>query len=187
MKIEEAKERMATVKPTKDDEKSFETFQPLAEALKKFEESGDVVLTTKVEPRELTVGDAKRSVSELYFEPEGAENATPVRMIMAYNSRNFYIGEENLRTIGERDIDAAFASLAAFKVKSVEPTGLYPMRRSKAAENLGYVPSKKLTQDEWGKLREEYSDDANKVAAKGEVFNATEAFEIHKFNIEVVD
>jgi len=187
MTKEEAKTLMASIDLTADDQRSFETFQPLAGQMKQFADSGETVLTVATDVRKLDTASGKREVTELHFAPEGTEDVAPVKVILAYNSNNFYLPSgESLREVGEKNIDEAIASLAAFKVTSVEMTGTYPMRRSKAAEALGFVPTKELTSADWNTLRAKYTEnDDNKGAATAPIYDARAIFEIPKINIEV--
>lgn len=189
MTKEQAKKLVGEIILTKDDKRSFETFQPLAGIMKQYAESGDTLLTIDSEVKTLDTQQGQREVTELHLAPEGTEDVAPTRMILAYNSRNFYLPSgETLREVGEKDIDQAIGALAAFKVSSVEMTGQYPMRRSKAAEALGFVPTKNLANADWTTLRNKYTEsDEMKKAATSEVYDARPIFEIPKINIEPQD
>lgn len=182
MNVADAKKLVASLELTDADKRSFETFQPLAAQMKKFEESGVTVVTVDSDVR--TIND--REVTELHLAPENGED-TPLKMVLAYNNRNIYVDGSSLKEIGEKDIDNAIGTLAAFKVDSVEMTGEYPMRRSKAAEALGFLPTKEFTNADWTTLRAKYdSDETLRKAADSPVYDARELFEIPKINITAV-
>lgn len=191
MTKEQAKEFVAGLKLTPDDEKTFETFQSLTEQMEAYQKSGKVILTVSSEVKDLKIGPSKeeRSVTELHLQPVDEDTAPKTKMILAYNSRNFYNKDGvTLHKIGETNIDEAIAELAAFKVTSVERTGEWPMRKSVAAEELGFTPDKVMVNADWTRLREKYDESAdNRKAAKATVYDARPIFEIPKINIESVD
>jgi hypothetical protein len=182
MNVENAKKLVKSIDLTDADKRSFETFQPLAGQMTKFAESGVTVVTVDTDQRTIN----ERQVTEFHLAP--ADNdAAPLKMILAYNNRNIYVDGVSLKDIGEKDIDTAVGTLAAFKVDSVEMTGEYPMRRSKAAEALGFLPTKEFTSADWSALRAKYdSEESLRKAADSPVYDARDLFEIPKVNITAV-
>lgn len=183
MKRDEAKKYVANLELTGDDKRSFETFQPLADAMKEFAKSGVVVVTSDSEVRTIN----ERDFTELHLQAEDGDDS-PVKVIMAYNNRNIYVEGESLKEIGEKNIDNAIGSLAAFKVDSVDMTGEYPMRRSVAAEALNFLPTKEFTNADWTTLRTKYEENAdNRKAAGSALYDARPLFEIPKIHITPVE
>jgi hypothetical protein len=183
MKKEEAKKYVASLEMTDADKRSFETFQSIHDAMTKFKESGVTVLTVNSEQRTIN----ERDLTEFHLAPEDSEE-TPFKMILAYNSNNIYADGESLRKLGEKDIDKAVAILGAFKVTETELTGEFPMRRSRAAEALGFTPEKEMTGADWTKLRKKYESAPDlREAAESAVYDARPIFNIPKIHIEAVD
>lgn len=192
MDRKEAKELVSGIQLTEDDNRTFETFQSLTKKMEEFQAAGVVVLTVGSRERTLKVGPQKtetRKVTEFDLQPEAQDDAAKTRMILAYNSRNLYLPTgESLHTIGAKNVDEAVSALAAFTVTKVEMTGEYPMRKSIAAENLGFTPDKEMSSDDWSRLREKYDETAeNRGPAKAAIYKAEEVFEIPKIHIAPVN
>ena len=175
----EAIEYVAQIQLTDNDKKSFETFTPLAKQMQPFFDSKAVVLCTGSEVREFDptgTNKEKRQFTEFHLQPEGTDDPL-TKVILAYNNRNIFVGENSLRDIGEKNIDHVAPALAAFTVEKIEMTGHFPMRRSKAAEELGYVPSKTFVSADWAALRAKYDEsDDMKKAAEAELYDARPSF-----------
>lgn len=183
MTIEQAKDYAKSIDLTDADKRSFEDFQPLAEQFKPFLADGDTVIMTNSEVRDIL----DRKVTQLFLEPVDSENK-PVKLVLAFNNRNIYVDGKSLRTLGEKDIDVPMTALGAFKVKSIEMTGEWPMRRSAAAEAEGLLPTKVFTDADWSTLRKTYESSAEmKKAAVNESYDAAARYEIPHIEITPVD
>lgn len=182
MTVEEAIKYAKSIELTDADKRSFEDFQPLAKQMQGFLDGDDTVLIINSEVRTI----AEREVTQLTLEPVDSDT-NPIKLVLAFNNRNIFVNGETLKSIGEKDIDVAMAAIGAFKVKSVDMTNEWPMRRSLAAQNLGLLPTKKFTDADWALLRKEYESPDNRKAATDEVYDAAPRYEIPHVEISPVE
>lgn len=183
MTIKEAQAYAKGIDLTDADKRSFEDFQPLAEQFKPFLDSGDTVLMINSERRTIV----EREVTQLTLEPQNSDNKA-VKLVLAFNNRNIYVGGKSLKEIGEKDIDAAMTAVGAFKVESIDLTGEYPMRRSVAAETEELLPTKVFTDADWSKLRKTYNSSPEmRKAAVNETYDAAPRYEIPHIEISPVE
>ncbi len=174
MSIEESKKLVEGIVLNENDKRTFQTFQPLGKLMET--QKGNLLLTAAVGTRNIQDKD----YTELTVKPANGEGLD-VKITLAYDSRNLFVDGKSLSDIGkEGDALDAVANLAAFQVDSVDFTGHYPWKRSRAAEILGFTDKDDMTDKDWSTLREKYeSNDDMKAAADG----VSDIFEISQIHI----
>lgn len=164
---------------TANDKKAFTQFQPLGKIME--EHKGQVLMATGHDFREI-LGE---KYLQLNLAPETGKGPN-VSVTLAYDSRSIFTtleGEteaKSLRDIGrETDHDVAIGKLAAFTVDSVEFTGEYPWKRSKAAETLKMtdIENEDMKQGDWNRLSDLYKSSAD---MRGPAEDVNEIFQITK-------
>lgn len=159
---ERAFELAKSIVLTKDDAKRFEPRGSFAQQVK--DSIGKTIELVGHDTKTITerYGDARLTVLK-FSELEGG---TKSKLTIAYDFQNIFIDAK--KTLKQYGIDTtpekAVERLGKFTINEIIPTGIYPMKWSLAAQELGFPIGKTYADEDWSQLRAKYKDDAFKVA-----------------------
>jgi len=166
--IKEQALKMATaIELTSDDSRTFEIRGSFGQQLTPCVSANMFLVHHDV--RVIQGRKGKLSFTDLFFQQEDDEKKR-AKCTLAFDAQNIFLATDpktSLKKLGEGSDGADILKmLASFKVESIVPTGLYPMKYSLAAMQCGFAIGHEYSEADMSKLRSQYraNDGANKVA-----------------------
>jgi hypothetical protein len=154
---EKANELLKSISLTSDDEKRFE---PRGSFAMQVEDSiGESMCLVDTNIRDVNGKNGKLQFTVLNLAQESNEKRR-ANCTVAYDFQNVFLTsdpETSLHKLGEGNQgELALQHMGYFVVDKVVPTGIYPMKYSKAAQAVGLPLGKELTDADWVMLRAKY-------------------------------
>lgn len=165
MKISERAHELAkSVVLTADDAKRFEPRGSFAQQVA--ESIGKTIEMVKHDTKTVTERHGDAQLTVLFFSE--LENGLKSKLTVAYDFQNIFLTKDtkkSLKQLGtETSPESSVELMGKFTVEKIIPTGIYPMKWSLAAQELGYPIGKVYADADWAELRAKYRDDAFKVS-----------------------
>lgn len=152
-----ADELLKSITLTSDDVKRFEPRGSFA--MQVMDSIGETMCLTDTDLRKVNGKNGELEFTMLKFTQESNEKHR-ANCTVAYDFQNIFLSsdpEVSLHKLGEGNQgEDALQHVAHFVVDKVTPTGIYPMKYSKAAQAVGLPLGKDLTDGDWTMLRAKY-------------------------------
>ncbi len=157
-----ARKMLAELSLTDDDKKRFSPRGSLASQLT--DSIGKVVLVIGTTTKELKSG-SELTVLQLAQEQDQSQRAD---LTPAYDLQNIYLSTDKETSLLDMGVGNegrnALAQVAVFQVDSIVPTGKFPFKFSKGAQELGIAID--ADDIDWVALRAKYNSDAKFTVAR---------------------
>lgn len=159
-----AQEMAVAMTLTSDDSRAFEIRGSFGQQVEPA--IGHVLCLVEHKVRDIDTVRGEMSVTDLFFQRETVEDgeyAPKMKSTPAFDLQNIFLSDDptvSLKKLGEgTDGSDVMSKLACFTVDRVVPTGIYPMKKSKASELLKFSDGHKYTDSERATLRAKYLED----------------------------
>lgn len=161
MKLSEKTEQIANaIELTSDDRKTLDVRAGFG---KKAEESvGEVVCLTSSKQRDIKtrLGNTM-TITDLYYQQETDPNKL-FKLTPLFDLQNLFFSADPERSLNRvyegTDGRELLSKIAVFRIDKVTPTGIFPMRYSLSAQQLGYAVDHQYSDAEHGLLRAKYRE-----------------------------
>lgn len=160
-----ANELAKSITLTSDDKKRFEPRGSFAQQV--VDSIGKTLCMVDSDLKTVTFRNGQVELTVLKFaELENETNRS--KLTCSFDFQNIYLSgddKKSLQRVGELEGgETAVQLMASFVVDKVDPTGIYPMKYSLAAQELGFVIGRDYSEGDWASVRAKYKDEAMKVA-----------------------